>query len=66
MSKYRICRLGLKEKLKLIKWEKEYKEKMHTDYEYRRSLLYVAPLGIFYELSKIIRSSNDFAYVLYD
>ena len=66
MNKYKICRLGLKEKLKLIKWEKEYKEKMHADYEYRRSLLYVAPMGIFHELATIIKSPNDFAYVLYD
>lgn len=66
MSKYKISKFGLKEKFKLIKWEKEYKEKMHADYEYRRSLLYVAPMGIFNKLSSIIKTSNDFAYVIYD
>lgn len=66
MKKYRICKLGLKERLMLIKWEKEYKEKMHTDKDYRSSLLYVAPSGIFQKLSSIIKSSNDFAYMLYD
>ena len=66
MSKYKISKFGLKERLKLIKWEKEYKEKMHTDYEYRSSLLYVAPMGIFDKLSSIIKTPNDKAYVLYD
>ena len=63
---YKIKKLTALDKLKFIKWQREYEEKIYTDHDYRYNVMYVAPSGILNRVASLKRSENEYVYVMYN